>query len=81
MAKDSIRVKAITMQGEGRVVGYYNLRRIREGEEFYIDNMEAFSKRWMTLLDAPEVRSHKAASKPAAGPASNRRTMDADDRI
>lgn len=76
-----IRVKAVTMQGEGRVVGYYNLHRIREGEEFVIDNMSAFSKRWMILLEKPSPEGAKKAGKPTPAQAAGRREMDADDRI
>lgn len=48
-----IKVRAITLQGEGRVVGYYNNRRIREGELFMIRSEKDFSKKWMERVVGP----------------------------
>lgn len=81
--RQGIRVKAITLQGEGRVVGYYDLRRIREGEEFTISDEKHFSKRWMVRLDKDPVAQPARAGggKFAKAEPSGRREMDADDRI
>lgn len=33
-------------------IGYYNLIRFREGDTFYLNDEEDFSKRWMVAVDA-----------------------------
>ena len=50
-----IRVKAKSVSGDGRVVGYMNHQRIREGDEFVIENEKAFAPSWMEMVDVPEA--------------------------
>lgn len=35
----------------GRVVGQYNLKRVRQGEKFELNKIEDFSSQWMKLND------------------------------
>ena len=46
-----IRVRARITDGDNRVVGYYGVARIREGQTFTIRTMQEFSNKWMELVD------------------------------
>ncbi len=49
-----MKVRATTGTEPGRVVGYYDHKRRREGEVFDIDE-KLFSKRWMAKVDGDGV--------------------------
>lgn len=46
-----VRVRGKVLLNEGKVVGYYGVRRIREGQVFVIKSMADFSDRWMERVD------------------------------
>lgn len=72
-----MRVRAITIHGENRVIGFYDNRRIREGQEFTISSKAAFSKKWMEHIVAKPGRVE--AEDVATGEAG--RPNDNDDKI
>jgi hypothetical protein len=49
-----IKVRAKAADGIGRVMGYYDHQRRREGEEFEIECDAHFSRRWMERIDESE---------------------------
>lgn len=49
-----MKVKATIGTETGRVVGYYDHRRRREGEVFEIASESDFSKRWMVKVEDGE---------------------------
>lgn len=65
-------------EDDNMVVGYYNHRRIREGEEFYIrgtknkaGKLQDFSEKWMELVDVdPDQQPGRKPARPR--PASKR---------
>lgn len=67
-------------EDDNMVVGYYNHRRIREGEEFYIRGMKKkdgtlqdFSEKWMELVEAqPGQQPGKKPAPARPRPASKR---------
>ena len=54
-----LKVRAIG--AEGQVVGYYNHERRREGDEFVLNDVAHFSKRYMIELDKKAFAEAKAA--------------------
>lgn len=46
----SIKVRAKVTNGDGHYVGYYGVRRIREGQVFTIRSMDELGS-WMELVD------------------------------
>ena len=64
-----IRVKAKSVSGDGRVVGYMNHQRIREGDEFVIENEKAFAPSWMDMVDVPEAVPAPKVEEPKSEPA------------
>lgn len=46
----SIKVRAKITSGDGKYVGYYGVRRIREGQVFSIRSIEELGS-WMELVD------------------------------
>lgn len=42
-----LKVRALHISDDQKIVGYYNLKRIRAGEEFEIDSVSHFSPFWM----------------------------------
>lgn len=63
-----MRVKATIGTDEGVVVGYYDGKRRREGEEFDLMVPSDFSHRWMQALDFKPLPA-KGPVLPAPGPA------------
>ena len=61
-----IRVKAKSVSGDGRVVGYMNHQRIREGDVFEIENEKAFAPSWMELVDEPKAEPTPKVEEPKA---------------
>lgn len=51
-----MRVKAIQL-------GYYDNKRVREGQEFEIKSEKEFSHKWMVKLDSAAVASKKSKPK------------------
>ena len=47
-----VRVRAKIQANDNAVVGYYGVRRIREGQVFVIRTMADFSDRWMERVDS-----------------------------
>ena len=42
------QVKALGLKGAGKVAGFYNQRRVMQGEIFNLADKDHFSERWMS---------------------------------
>ena len=60
-----LKVRAIG--AEGQVVGYYNHERRREGNEFVLNDVAHFSKRYMEELDKEAFAEARAATAKVKG--------------